>query len=72
MSRPSTIIVSRTRCGVLYAAPQSRDPLRRLYGPRTQRTANALRCVRGTSSTAEMPVGDIGHEIDEGPHLGRQ
>ena len=40
-------IVSRTRCGVLHAAPQSRDPQQPEYGPRIS-SAPQERCVRGT------------------------
>jgi hypothetical protein len=45
--------MSRTRCGILDAAPQSRDPaLAKIAGPRLSsaplRKSYALRCVRGT------------------------
>ena len=47
--------MSRTRCGILHAAPQSRDRIkhRRSLRPRLSsaplRKGYALRCVRGTS-----------------------
>src|SRR5258706_7776674 len=44
--------VSRTRCSVLHAAPQSRDPLVKQHGPRIssapRRKRGALRSIRGT------------------------
>ena len=44
------LTASRTRCSVLHAAPQSRDPYfrRQAWAPDQQRTARALRCIRGT------------------------
>jgi hypothetical protein len=53
-------IVSRTRCGILHAAAQSRDRTRhrRSLRPRLSnaplRKSYALRCVRGTNAL-EMP-----------------
>src|SRR6201985_2735614 len=49
-------LLSRTRCGILHAAPQSRDRYerRRLVRPRLcsapLRKSYALRCVRGTKT----------------------
>jgi hypothetical protein len=52
--------VSRTRCGILHAAPQSRDPgfFPCVTGaPAQQRTVEeTLRCVRGTISAAFNPL----------------
>jgi hypothetical protein len=66
--------VSRTRCGILHAAPQSRDPCLLMlcnHGPRLcsapLRKSYALRCVRGTrhpfarnSRRSTLPVAVIG------------
>jgi hypothetical protein len=63
--------VSRTRCGILHAAPQSRDrhEHRRLVRPRLcsapLRKCYALRCVRGTK-LPYLPGGaiQIFHSVD--------
>ena len=46
------LAVSRTRCSVLHDAPQSRDRTRtrNIWAPDQQRTACALRSIRGTIS----------------------
>src|SRR6201991_2336944 len=55
-------LVSRTRCGILHAAPQSRDRTkhRRSLRPRLcsapLRKCCALRCVRGTSYPLNVPL----------------
>src|ERR1700722_7597538 len=53
--------VSRTRCSVLHAAPQSRDShfLVEAWAPDQQRTANALRGVRGTKASKPQFAGQI-------------
>src|SRR5450755_3985521 len=50
------ILVSRTRCSVLHAAPQHRDPsaVNISWAPDRQRTANALRRVRVTSTRLQV------------------
>ena len=58
--------MSRTRCGILHAAPQSRDPaLVRIAGPRLcsapLRKSYALRCVRGTQW--RLTRQDVGRKV---------
>jgi hypothetical protein len=53
--------VSRTRCGILHAAPQSRDPAywKESWTPAwqriTPRRCGALRSIRGTPNSAHYP-----------------
>jgi hypothetical protein len=58
----SNFFVSRTRCGIVHAAPQSRDRTkhRRSLRPRLcsapLRKGYALRCVRGTDFRGATPA----------------
>ncbi|SHH51635.1 hypothetical protein SAMN05443248_5072 [Bradyrhizobium erythrophlei] len=48
MLRSLVFLVSRTRCSVLHAAPQSRDLWLPAMGPGSAAHRYELRCVRGT------------------------
>jgi hypothetical protein len=66
-------LVSRTRCSVLHAAPQSRDPDFCCNGPRIRsapRREDAARCAAsGARKAPSLRDADIGVRDDLGPTI---